>query len=132
VTYLLDTNICSAHIRRPAGLAHRFFQYSGRLAIPTIVLAELYAGAYMLAAPDRILDGIDDLLKDVSVLPFDASCAKEFGKLRGTLKRAGISVSPIDLQIAAVSLVHKTALVTNNTKDFQHIPGLSLEDWLLE
>lgn len=130
MTYLLDTNICSAHIRRPAGLAHRLFQYSGRLAIPTIVLAELYAGAYMLAAPDRILGGIDDLLKDVSVLPFDASCAEEFGKLRGTLKRAGISVSPIDLQIAAVSLVHKMTLVTNNTKDFQNIPGLSLEDWL--
>ena len=31
MSYLLDTNICSAHIRRPAGLAHRFVQYSGRL-----------------------------------------------------------------------------------------------------
>ena len=26
MTHLLDTNICSAHMRRPAGLAHRFFQ----------------------------------------------------------------------------------------------------------
>jgi hypothetical protein len=37
-THLLDTNICSAHIKRPGGLAHRFFQYAGRLAVPTIVL----------------------------------------------------------------------------------------------
>ena len=130
MTYLLDTNICSAHIRRPAGLAHRFIQYSRRLAIPAIVLAELYAGAYMLSTPRRILDGIDDLLKDLTVLPFDKICAEEFGKLRGALKRFGVTVSPIDLQIAAVSLVHSLTLVTNNTKDFQHIPGLSLEDWL--
>lgn len=49
MTHLLDTNICSAHMRRPAGLAHRLFQYAGRLAISTVVLAELYAGAYLLA-----------------------------------------------------------------------------------
>jgi hypothetical protein len=38
---LLDINICSAHIRRPGGIAHRFVQHPGRLWMPTIVLAEL-------------------------------------------------------------------------------------------
>jgi hypothetical protein len=42
--FLLDTDTCSAHTRRPARLAHRFIQYTGGLAIPTIVLAELYPG----------------------------------------------------------------------------------------
>ncbi len=46
MTHLLDTNICSAHMRRPGGLAHRFFQYAGGIAISTVVLAELYAEAY--------------------------------------------------------------------------------------
>jgi hypothetical protein len=32
---LLDTNICSAHLKRPAGLMHRFIQHSGRLHIPS-------------------------------------------------------------------------------------------------
>jgi tRNA(fMet)-specific endonuclease VapC len=40
VTHLLDTDICSAHMRRGAGLAHRFFQHGGDIAIPSIVLAE--------------------------------------------------------------------------------------------
>ena len=57
MSYLLDTNICSAHIRRPGGIAHCFIQHAGRLSMPTIVLAELYAGAYMLDVPDRILTG---------------------------------------------------------------------------
>ncbi len=117
-------------MKRPAGLAHRFIQYSGRLAIPTIVLAELYAGAYMLPNPNRILTGIADLLLDVTILPFDEACAEEFGKLRGLMKQQGIIINPIDLQIAAVAIAQGLILVTNNTKDFQNIPGLTLVDWL--
>lgn len=130
MSFLLDTNICSAHIRRPAGLAHRFTQHSGRLSIPTITLAELYAGAYMLPSPSRILAAIGDLLKDVNLLDFDRDCAEEFGRLRGVLKQQGVAVNPLDLQIAAVALCHNLTLVTNNTKHFQNIPGLALEDWL--
>ncbi len=55
MSHLLDTNICAAHFRRPAGLAHRFFQYGGGLLIPAVVLAELYAGAYNVADPTPLL-----------------------------------------------------------------------------
>jgi predicted nucleic acid-binding protein len=55
MTHLLDTDICSAHMRRPAGLAHRFFQYAGGLAISSVTLAELYSGAYKLPQPARLL-----------------------------------------------------------------------------
>lgn len=130
MSFLLDTNICSAHMRRPAGLAHRFVQHSGRLWVPTVVLAELYAGAYMLDDPTRILAGINDLLQDIDILDFDEACARQFGQLRGELKRIGVAVGPIDLQIASVALVHNLTLVTNNTADFQSISGLRLEDWL--
>jgi tRNA(fMet)-specific endonuclease VapC len=41
MSFLLDTNILSAQLRRPAGLAHRFFQHSGRLYTSSVVLAEL-------------------------------------------------------------------------------------------
>lgn len=130
MSYLLDTNVCSAYIRRPARLAHRFIQHSGRIAVPTIALAELYAGAYMGSIRTKVLAGISDLLKESTVVPFGAACAKDFGRLRGELKRQGIAVSPLDLQIAAIALVHDLTLVTNNTKDFKNIPGLRLEDWL--
>jgi predicted nucleic acid-binding protein len=132
MSFLLDTNICSAHIRRPAGLAHRFIQHSGRIWIPTVDLGELYAGAYMAPAAGvgRILSCIADLLPDVQLLPFDADAAEEFGKLSGDLKQRGFAVGPRDLQIAATALANGLILVTNNTSDFQHIPGLQLEDWL--
>jgi tRNA(fMet)-specific endonuclease VapC len=129
-SFLLDTNICSALMRRPGSLAHRFVQYTGRLAVPTIVLAELYAGAYRHPNPDRLLGLIAELLREVRVFDFDTASAQQFGKLRGVLARAGLSVSTPDLMIAAVALAQDLALVTHNTADFQNIPGLRLEDWL--
>jgi len=56
MNFLLDTDICSAHMRRPAQLAHRFIQYAGGLAIPTIVLAELFAGAYKHPNPPPVVN----------------------------------------------------------------------------
>ncbi len=130
MTFLLDTNICSAHFRRPAGLSHRFIQHSGRLAVPTIVLAELYAGAYHTSNPSPLLSKIEEMLRDVDVLAFDQLCAKRFGMERGRLLQEGIVVSTVDLMIAAVALVHDLTLVTHNTVDFRYVPDLRLEDWL--
>jgi len=113
MSHLLDTNICSAHFRRPSGLAHRFIQYGGGLFVPTVVLGELYAGAYHIDDPGPLLQKIadllidvQDLLIDVQVLDFDHDCAEQFGKVRGSLLQQGISVPTADLMIAAVALVH--------------------------
>jgi tRNA(fMet)-specific endonuclease VapC len=131
VSFLLDTNVCSAHLRRPAGLMHRFVQYAGRLYLPTIVLGELYAWAYRRGNPASVIDKIEnDLLSDVAVLDYDRLCSKEFGRLRGLRMQQGREVSRLDLMIASVALVHGLTLVTHNTADFQHVPGLRLDDWL--
>jgi tRNA(fMet)-specific endonuclease VapC len=131
MSFLLDTNICSAHIRRPGGLAHRFIQHNGRLWMPFIVLAELYAGAYMVDNATPILTGITELRKDVGLLDFEEACAEEFGRLRGWLKRHAGPKNPVDLMIAAVALANDLTLVTHNTRHFQGIPNLRLEDWLM-
>lgn len=131
MTHLLDTDTCSAHMRRPAKLAHRFIQYSGQLAISTVVLGELYSGAYHHPQPTRLLALIGDLLQEVAVLDFDSACAEQFGKTRGALLKQAIQVGTADLMIAAVALVHNLTLVTHNTADYQHIPGLRLDDWLI-
>jgi len=118
-------------MRRPAGLAHRFTQYSGAIAISSVTLAELYAGAYHRPQPGKLLALIADLLRDVDIFDFDSACAEEFGKVRGGLMRQGIQVATPDLMIASVALVHDLTLVTHNTADFQHSPGLRLDDWLI-
>lgn len=131
MNFLLDTDICSAHMRRPARLAHRFIQYTGQIGISAVTLAELYAGAYKHSQVNRLLALIDDLLQEVQVVDFDSICAEEFGQVRGTLLQQGISVPTTDLMIASAALIHNLTLVTHNTADFQNIPGLRLDDWLI-
>jgi predicted nucleic acid-binding protein len=76
MSFLLDTNICSAHLKRPSGLVHYFVQHSGRLFIPTVVLGELYAWAYRRPLQHSLLNRIEiQLLPDVELLDFDQTCA---------------------------------------------------------
>jgi len=131
MSFLLDTNILSAHLRRPSGLAHRFIQYSGRLYTSSIVLAELLVWAHNRPDPTKFLSAVDELLfQEVSLLDYDRDCANEFGRVRIELRRIGIEVPTIDLMIASVALVYDLTLVTHNTKDYQNIPNLRTEDWL--
>ena len=130
MNFLLDTDICSAHMRRPASLAHRFDQYTGQIAISSVTLAELYAGAYKHSQVNRLLTLIADLLQEVQVIDFDSACAEKFGQVRGALLQRGISPPTTDLMIATAALVHNLTLVTHNTMDFQNVPGLRMDDWL--
>ena len=98
----LDTDISSAHLKRPAGLMHRFAEYSGRLHVPTMALGELYVWAHNRPSSVSALHRIEnDLLADVIVLNDDAVCAREFGRIRAQLLPQGISVPSIDLMIAS-------------------------------
>ena len=132
MSHLLDTNICSAHLKRPAGLTHYFVQHSGRLFVPTLVLGELYTWAYRRTSPQPLIARIEnELLQDVTILNFDKPCASRFGRLNGQLLCRGLTVSSVDLMIASMALSYDLTLVTHNTNDFRNVPGLRLEDWLL-
>jgi tRNA(fMet)-specific endonuclease VapC len=117
-------------MRRPAQLAHRFFQFTGQLAIASISLAELYAGAFKHSQSERLRSLITDLKQELQVIDFDSACAERFGQVRGKLLQQGLSVPNTDLMIASVALVHNLALVTHNIADFRFVPGLIVEDWL--
>ncbi len=131
MTFLLDTNVISLHLRRTAGLTHRFNQHSGRLYTSSLCLSELFVWAYRRPNPAPFLQAINDLLYyEVGVLDFDRDCAAEFGRIRAQLRSRGIEIPTVDLMIASVALVFGLTLVTNNTSDFHRIPDLVLEDWL--
>jgi tRNA(fMet)-specific endonuclease VapC len=80
--------------------------------------------------PRLSLEKVQEFRRDVQALSFDEACALELGKLRGTLLRQGITVSPVDLMIASIALTHNLTLVTHNRADFHRVPGLRVDDWL--
>jgi tRNA(fMet)-specific endonuclease VapC len=130
--YLLDTNICIAlNQEHPAALA-QFEKKGDECYISTLVLAELYKGVYCSQRVAQNLAKLEDLLSVLAILPFDEAAAEEFGKIQGELRRIGRPTGEVDAMIAAVARIRGDIVVTHNTQDFENIPLLQLEDWLMD
>ena len=130
MSFLLDTDTCSAYLNGNNALANRFIQYGGRLNLSAASLGELYTWALRVRAAPTRMQRVLDMLPLLSLLDVDAHVAHKFGELDAYLLDHGLSVSEIDLQNAATALVHNLILVTHNVQDFANIPGLHVVDWL--
>ena len=62
-------------------------------------------------------------------LPFDDLAAEAYGRIRARLEQAGQLIGPNDLLIAAIAVAHQVTLVTHNTREFQRVEGLQIDDW---
>jgi tRNA(fMet)-specific endonuclease VapC len=52
-------------------------------------------------------------------------CCKCFREFR----KAGIRIGTLDLRIAAITLTSDGILLSRNLKDFEKVPGLTIQDW---
>ncbi len=130
MSFLLDTDICSAYLKGDRSVWQQVMQYQGRLHTSAIVAFELYTWAFRAKSPPDRLQSLSDFLNDVTVLSLTHEVAIEAGTLRANLLDGGRPTPDMDLLIAATSLSHELTLVTHNVQDFAHIPDLTIEDWL--
>jgi predicted nucleic acid-binding protein len=130
VSYLLDTDICSAHLKSHGAVSSRVLQNLSKLHVSVITAGELRTWAYRRHVSRRRAVDLEYFLKDVEVLPVTIDIANRFGELRANLLDQGQATPELDLLIAATALVHDLTLVTHNTKDFERIPDLSIVDWM--
>ena len=84
----------------------------------------------MAAERNRI--AITMFLSPISVLNFDTYAAEEYGKIRVDLERRGTPIGPMDILIAAHAKAEDLILVTNNTREFERVEDLEVEDWTKE
>lgn len=132
IRYLLDTNIVIYVIKqRPRQALQVFNQHVGRMAISAITLAELFHGAEKSNAPAVNLAVIEDFCSRLEVLPYLARAAQHYGAIRAALERQGLPIGVNDLHIAAHARSEGLTLVTHNTREFERVPALQLEDWAL-
>lgn len=131
--YLIDTNIWSALIRRsrPA-LVERFgsLQFS-QVFLSPIVLGELQVGYYKGDRTPKRRQVIEHITSNAQLLPLDGGVSVAYGQLRAELEQAGTPIGPNDTWIAAEALHHKLILVTDNTREFERVKGLKLENWIV-
>lgn len=131
MSYLLDTNAIIFALKDSEGCsALRIGQTPhDDMLICAVVEAELYHGATKYDRPTRRASVLDAFLKPFRKLPFDSACVPDYTRIRDYLERSGQIIGSNDLMIAAIALTHGLTVVTNNSREFQRVPGLKVEDW---
>ena len=124
---LLDTDVFS-YLMKPKdtrGDAYRFHVKGKTAAVSFITVGELYHWAEKRKWSSSSRQNLEERLKAVVVVPYDAELCRTYGRLRASLP-TGIVVAANDLWIAACAIRHSIRLITNNRKHFERIPGLNL------
>lgn len=131
--YLLDTNACIRLLNgRAPNVAHRMQRHRpADIALCSVVKAELIHGAYRSNRTAENLRLLERFFAPFNSLPFDDECATAYGRIRADLERAGMVIGPNDLLIAAIAVANGLTLVTANTREFERVIGLGIENWEL-
>ena len=129
---MLDTNICIYTIKhKPESVIKRFVsEIPGGLCISSITLAELWHGVEKSANPPKNSDTMTKFLTALTILPFDDYAAIEYGKICADLQRKGTPIGTMDMLIAAHARAENLILVTNNTREFERVTDLKIENWV--
>jgi tRNA(fMet)-specific endonuclease VapC len=131
MSFLLDTDICSAYLRDDPVVVPRVTLHYGGLNVSVITVGELLTWALRANAPSDRLKGVQDLLRGATVLDVSLEIAEKFGQIRAGLLDRGITVGQMDLLNGATALVHGLTMATHNRQDYQNIPALTIDDWLV-
>ena len=128
---MLDTNTCIALIKRkPVHALNRFNDYLiGEIGVSAVTLAELRYGVAKSQHQDKNQAALNEFLLPLDVAPFDEAATLVYGLVRATLERQGTPIGPLDTMIGAHALSLGATLVTNNTREFNRITGLTVIDW---
>lgn len=100
-----------------------------KIFLCSVVKSELLTGAYKSKVSEIILSRLNYFFEKFDSIAFDDNAAEMYGKIRSSLESTGLIIGPYDLQIASIALAHNLILVTHNTREFDRIDGIKLEDW---
>lgn len=129
--YLLDANILSDLIRNPHGSVAAQIRKVGinQVCTSIIAAAELHYGVSRKQSA-KLARQVEDLFKIIPVLPFEDPADTVYGEMRVKLERKGKPIGSNDMFIAAHALALGYTLVTDNEREFRHVSGLRVENWL--
>lgn len=128
--YALDTNTLIYFFKGMGNVGPKLLvQAPGDILLPAVVLYELETGIAKSQAPAKRREQLNELLKVIQIIPFEAKAARIAADIRADLEQQGRMIGPLDNLIAASALATGAILVTRNTSEFSRISGLIVENW---
>ena len=127
---MLDTNMVSHIIKRqPQAIARLLEVPMHSVCISAVTAGELAFGLAKRPQALALREAVNEFLRRVEVMPWDAAVAQTYGTLRAALDKNAMPLAALDLQIAAHAL-HLKAMLVSNDKAFAQVGLLVVEDWV--
>ena len=136
IQFILDTDVLTLLQEGHPEIGGRFLQHPPEsVAITLLSVEEQLSGWYTqlrrAKRPDRLAWAYGRMTKTIrflarlQILTYDEVAMHRFEQLR----KKKIKIGRTDLGIAAIALEHGATLVTENTRDFKQVPGLTITSW---
>ena len=131
--YMLDTKILIYLMKnKPPLVAERVnaLGSDAELCMSFFTFAELLMGAERSTRKPEVLHRLDALTRVVPVhYDVNRAICQHYAVQFTRLRAAGTPIGANDLWIASHALADDCTLVTNNTREFERVAGLRLENW---
>ena len=131
--YMLDTDTCGFIMRGASDvlLKRLLSVHEDEIVISAITAAELQYGVENAGQKYRKANQqtLNRFLTYYKALPWPSDAAKSYAVTRLALKQKGNMIGANDLLIASHALHENLTVVTNNTREFARVAGLSVENW---
>ena len=124
---LLDTNAVIALLAGDLA-AQNSLSKAELTFLSSIVLGDLYYGAWKSTQKVANSAKIDALAAKSTVLPIDAVTAWQFGKIKSALRTKGRPIPENDIWIAALAKQYGLTLLTRDAH-FKEVDGIEVENW---
>ncbi|MGD0521686.1 MAG: PIN domain-containing protein [Terracidiphilus sp.] len=130
--YMLDTDISSFIMNRSSENAMRRLEATavGDVCVSAITRSELMYGVEVSPRRQRDQRSLEIFLRHIGVLDYPSEAALDYAQIRASLKLSGRMIGGNDLLIAAHARCLGLTLVTNNTREFKRVHGLTVENWI--
>jgi len=131
--YLLDTNICIFLIKKKNPLLIEKLKkyYNKGIFISSLTLVELEYGVENSDHIEKNRLSLIEFLTIFEILNFEQKDTQSYGMIKSDLRKSGKMIGAIDALLAAQAISRNLIFVTNNTKEFERINNLRIEDWTL-
>ena len=125
--YLVDTDWIILHFRGNQRVAHRLEELMPEgIGISVVSMGELYEGLYRSSNPGSSEQALQLILSAIEVVNIDDEICRIYGQESGRLRAKNARIGDNDLWIGATALRHDLTLLTNNTRHFHRMQGLTI------
>jgi len=132
--YMLDTNICIYVLKKHSNKLRHKFKAIKDICISSVTYGELCFGIENgnNNLKEERWRQLDIFTQRLLIDSWNENAARHYGSIRAQLKKEDTPIGNNDLLIAAHARSINAVLVTNNVREFNRVPNLTVENWVSE